>query len=269
VKRTRTTLADVAKLAGVSIATASKVLNDREDVAEDTRRRVRQAVHDTDYAAPRRVPVTAGVSERLIEVCFPEWQNAYETAVIDGVTAEAESEGLEVVIGPRAHDNRVEFDPASLRRRGRVGAIFVTVDASLPPIRTLSDSGFPVAVVDPVRVGRTQCITIGATNFTGGVTATEHLLALGHRRIAHAGGPEVECSQARVAGYLSGCAGQECRSTSHWSPARRSATRKGARSRRSCSIDPIARPRSSRPATTSPSASWRRRGDGRSGCRRT
>jgi LacI family transcriptional regulator len=49
-----------------------------------------------------------------------------------------------------------------------------------------------------------MCITVGATNFTGGVTAAEHLLSLGHRRIAHAGGPQsFDCSHARLAGYSS------------------------------------------------------------------
>lgn len=80
----------------------------------------------------------------------------------------------------------------------------ITADASLPEVRTLVDDGFPVAVVDPPHQGTTKCITVGATNFTGGVTATEHLLSLGHRHVAHAGGlSKVEFSEARLAGYLS------------------------------------------------------------------
>jgi LacI family transcriptional regulator len=56
----------------------------------------------------------------------------------------------------------------------------------------------------PCGVGDAECITIGATNFTGGVTAAEYLLSLGHRRIGHAGGPHsVELSHARLAGYSS------------------------------------------------------------------
>ncbi|HYI52431.1 MAG TPA: hypothetical protein VEX57_00585 [Microlunatus sp.] len=51
---------------------------------------------------------------------FPEWQNAYESAVLDGLAAAAEVEGYESVIGPRAPDNRVDIDPDELRRSGRV-----------------------------------------------------------------------------------------------------------------------------------------------------
>jgi LacI family transcriptional regulator len=181
------------------------VLNDHADVAEPTRKRVQQLLRDTAYQPPRRAPGRLREhDDRLIEISFPEWQNAYETAVLDGLSAAAEAAGFEIVIGPRAHDNRVDIDPEQLRRSGRVGAIFVTVDATHPPIKALSATGFPVVVIDPVRVGGTRCVSIGATNFAGGVTATEHLLSLGHRRIAHAGGPAtVECSQARVAGYHS------------------------------------------------------------------
>ncbi|GAA3613830.1 LacI family DNA-binding transcriptional regulator [Microlunatus ginsengisoli] len=206
-KQVRTTLAEVAAASGVSIATVSKVLNDHTDVAETTRRRVQQALHDADYRAPRRSsrrPERVASTEPTIEVAFPEWQNAYEVAVLDGLTSAAEAEGYEVVIGPRVRGEQIDFDPQALRRSGRAGAIFVTVDASRDPIKALSDTGFPVVVVDPVRVGRTQCVSIGATNFTGGVTAVEHLLSLGHRRIAHAAGPvSVECSHARLAGYHS------------------------------------------------------------------
>ena len=204
-KKNRTTLAEVAEVAGVSVATVSKVLNDHTDVADSTRRRIQQLLRDSGYQSNRRTVRRAGEeTDRLIEVSFPEWQNAYETAVLDGLSAAAEAEGYEIVIGPRAHDNQVDIDPYALRRSGRVGAIFVTVDATHPPIKALSDTGFPVVVVDPVRVGSTRCVSIGATNYAGGVTATDHLLSLGHRRIAHAGGPAaVECSQARVAGYFS------------------------------------------------------------------
>ena len=73
-----------------------------------------------------------------------------------------------------------------------------------PEFKKLCEADFPVVVVDPLRVAGTHCISIGATNFTGAVTATEHLLSLGHRRIGHAAGPtSVECSEARLSGYAS------------------------------------------------------------------
>lgn len=198
--RTRPTLAEVATAAGVSVATVSKVLNDRVDVSPETRRRVQEHLRSADYRAVNRTARNSG----LIEVAFPAWQNAYMVTVLEGVNVAAQSVGYEVVIGPPVRDGRVDLDLRRLRAADRGGAILITVDASLPSIQAIVDDGFPLVVIDPVRVGNATCVTIGATNYAGGVTATEHLLSLGHRRIAHAAGPTtVDVSRARLAGYLS------------------------------------------------------------------
>ena len=203
-RRQRTTLAEVAQAAGVSVATVSKVLNDHSDVAEATRARVRQMLQESAYQPPGRDGRRAETYKGLIEVVFCSWQNAYTSTVLEGVTAAAHTEGFRVVVGRRPHEHQADLNPNTLRSSGRVGAVFINFDASLDPVRSLVDDGFPVVIIDPVRVGNTDCVSIGVTNFTGGVTATEHLLSLGHRRIAHAGGPStVTCSQARLAGHLS------------------------------------------------------------------
>lgn len=197
--RTRPTLAEIATAAGVSVATVSKVLNDRMDVAPDTRARVQEHLRDAAYRPVNRAPRNSG----LIEVAFPAWQNPYMVTVLDGVNAAAQADGYEIVIGPPVHNNVIDLDFGRLKTKDRAGVILITVDASLASIKAVVDKGFPLVVIDPVRVGDTNCVTIGATNYAGGVTATKHLLSLGHRRIAHAGGPTtVEVSQARLAGYL-------------------------------------------------------------------
>ena len=202
--RGRTTLAEVAGAAGVSVATVSKVLNERSDVSPETRRRVQQHLRDSSYRATASEPRRRAQSSRLIEVVLPTLQNPYVMTVLAGITSTARLEGFEVVLGPELADDLADLDPAALVASGRAGAIFLTMDASSKQLAVLGADAFPVVVVDPLHVGDTRCITIGATNFTGGVTATEHLLSLGHRRIAHAGGPESnDGSQARLAGYSS------------------------------------------------------------------
>lgn len=201
----RATLADVANAVGLSVATVSKVLNDHSDVAPGTRRRVQQQLRDSSYRVTgngRR----RSRAEGTVEVEFPSLENPYVVSVLNGVMDAARSEHLDVAIGPQVRDNTVTFDPQAMRKSGRIGAIFITVDAAAPPVATLIEDGFPTVVVDPVRTGAWagSCVSIGATNFSGGLAATEHLLALGHRRIAHAAGPKsVDCSQARLAGFLS------------------------------------------------------------------
>ena len=176
------------------------MLNDREDVSTDTRRRVQKHLKDAAYRPVNRAPRHPS----LIEVAVPAWQNAYMVSVIDGINTAAQADGYELVIGPRLDGADVDLDLQRLRATNRAGAILITVDATQPSIKNVVEAGFPLVVVDPVRVGDTNCVTIGATNYAGGVTATEHLLRLGHRRIAHAGGLSGgDIGKARLAGYLS------------------------------------------------------------------
>lgn len=200
----RTTLGQIADAAGVSIATVSKVLNNREDVSVETRRRVEKHLRAAAYRRVGASSTRQHRPSRQIEVVLHRPQTAYNMTVLDGITASAQIEGFEIVIsrGPGGESMGVEV--AALLASDRAGAIFLTMDASGPEFQRLSDAGFPVVVVDPLHAVGTKCVTIGATNFTGAVAATEHLLALGHRRIGHAGGPAaIECSQARLAGYAS------------------------------------------------------------------
>jgi LacI family transcriptional regulator len=202
VPKYRTTLTDIAGAAGVSVATVSKVLNDRTDVSPETRRRVLKYLRDSEYRPTGSDAARRHDLGQSIEVVVPELQSPYIMAVLEGVTSSAPAEGFEVVVGPIPSSSTI--NPRSLLQSDHVGAIFVTADASSSAIKALDEGGFPVVVVDPLRVADTKCISIGATNFTGGITAVEHLLSLRHRRIAHAGGPHsVDCSHARLAGYSS------------------------------------------------------------------
>jgi LacI family transcriptional regulator len=203
-KARRTTLGQVADAAGVSVATVSKVLNNRGDVSVETRRRVEKHLRASSY---RRVGGSSGPSKspgRQIEVRLGGPQNAYAMAVLDGITSSAQLEGFDVVYSRGSGDELIETDATALLDSHRAGVICLTMDAGGPGFKKLCEADFPVVVVDPLRVTNAHCISIGATNFTGAVIATEHLLSLGHRRIGHAGGPaSVEASEARLSGYAS------------------------------------------------------------------
>jgi LacI family transcriptional regulator len=210
-KARRTTLSQIADAAGVSIPTVSKVLNNRGDVSAETRRRVEKHLRAAAYRRVGANSTRQHRRSRQIEVVLDGPLKAYGMTVLNGITSSAQMEGFEIMVSRRLGVESVEVDVASvevdasaLLASDRAGAIFLTMDASGLEFQRLSDAGFPVVVVDPLHTDGTKCITIGATNFTGAVTATEYLLSLGHRRIGHAGGPaSIESSQARLAGYAS------------------------------------------------------------------
>jgi LacI family transcriptional regulator len=85
---------------------------------------------------------------------------------------------------------------------GRSAVITVTSELPGSDLSALSRARIPVVVIDPFNLPRTKVISVGSTNFTGGLSAAGHLLELGHRQIAYVGGPaEAACNQARMQGY--------------------------------------------------------------------
>jgi DNA-binding LacI/PurR family transcriptional regulator len=83
-----------------------------------------------------------------------------------------------------------------------MGVIAVFADLSLPMREQMRTRGIPFVVIDPTGEPLHDTPSVGATNWSGGLTATRHLLGLGHRRIGVIGGPEwILCSRARLDGY--------------------------------------------------------------------
>jgi len=191
-----TTIADVAATAGVSVPTVSKVINGRSDVSAETRRRVEAAIRKHGYQrAPRqRTP--------LLEVLFhglSEWS----LEIVRGVEQVAIDHHLAVVLSDmqgRWRPGRGWIESVIARRPTGVIAVFSDLDDSMR--QQLATRGIPYVVVDPTGEPLHDTPSVGATNWNGGLTATRHLLSLGHRRIAAIGGPEgVLCSRARIDGY--------------------------------------------------------------------
>jgi LacI family transcriptional regulator len=84
------------------------------------------------------------------------------------------------------------------------GVILVTSELTSAQLEQLRSAGIPLVVVDPVNPPPANLPSVGATNWAGGLAATEHLLGLGHRRIGAIAGPgDYLCSRARIDGYRS------------------------------------------------------------------
>jgi LacI family transcriptional regulator len=80
----------------------------------------------------------------------------------------------------------------------------VVSEVSAADLAALARAHLPIVVIDPINMPRARVVSVGSTNFTGGYTATQHLLDLGHRRIAYIGGPATAaCNVARMHGYRS------------------------------------------------------------------
>ncbi|MFI6423764.1 LacI family DNA-binding transcriptional regulator [Promicromonospora sp. NPDC050880] len=204
----RPTLEQVARAAGVSKATASKVLNRRPNISTETRRRVQQAIDELGY-----VPTT-GPRERAplqkVNVVFHTLVNLYAMHVLEGILAAAHDQRVEVLVDltdPELGDDDGPLSPAWTRRlaaHGSTGVILVTLELTADQRDLMRALGLSVVLIDPIDPLDDEVVSVGSTNFTGGMQATRHLLDLGHRRIAFAGGhPGSMASRERLQGYLS------------------------------------------------------------------
>jgi LacI family transcriptional regulator len=197
-ERGRATLAAVAASAGVSIATASKVLNGRSDVSSSTRARVQAALRQHDYVGRRPEPV----GRPTVELFFQGVVNAYSVEVIAGVLEAGSAAGVDVVVSSHPRSGRAGSWVRDVATAGRQAVIGVTSQLTATDLSALSRARLPLVVIDPLNVAQPDVTSVGSTNFSGGLAATEHLLSLGHCRIAYLGGPATaDCNQARVQGF--------------------------------------------------------------------
>ncbi|WP_318200654.1 LacI family DNA-binding transcriptional regulator [Streptomyces sp. SCL15-4] len=203
------TLAVVAREAGVSVPTASKVVNGREDVAPETRRRVTEALDRLGYV--RRSRFDAARAPGLVDLVLHSLESSRSGAVLRGVEAAAYEAGLDVVVSAapaRGRDARPEQGWLDkLTARGSSGVLFHLAELSAAQYAWLDHHRIPYVLVDPAHEPPAGVVSVGAANWQGGVCATEHLLELGHERIGVvAGHPRTMAGEARLAGYRSALA---------------------------------------------------------------
>jgi LacI family transcriptional regulator len=192
-------MAEIAEEAGVSVPTVSKVINGRKDVAAETRKRIEAVIREHGYQRTGRSRARAP----LLEVIFHELESEWALEIVRGVERVAGRHHLAVVLSEmqgRRSPGRGWIEGVLARRPTGVIAVFSNLSESMRA--QLATRDIPYVVVDPTGEPLHDTPSIGATNWNGGLTATRHLLSLGHRRIAVIGGPEwILCSRARIDGY--------------------------------------------------------------------
>ncbi|MCI6411818.1 LacI family DNA-binding transcriptional regulator [Schaalia hyovaginalis] len=205
----KVTLDEVARRAGVSKASASKALNGRKDVSDETRSRVFDAAEALGYRSrtPRAQEASASIA-----IVADNLSTTYTLDILKGASIAALQLDIALDLSHTSFDgaDRPKILPLTdqwverFAERGGIGVITVTSPSSEELIRRLRRSGLAHLAIDPASPPPAGTASIGATNWNGGVEATQHLIALGHRRIAFVKGPEDSVpGHERFEGYLS------------------------------------------------------------------
>jgi DNA-binding LacI/PurR family transcriptional regulator len=192
------TVARIARLAGVSAPTVSRVINGQSGVALDTRRRVEAVIREHGY----RRPEGAG-SVAILELVFHALESLWALEIIRGVEQVARQHELAVVLTEmegRLTPGRAWTEQVLARRP--TGVIAVFSELTVAQQAQLASRSIPLVVLDPTGEPLHETPSVGATNWNGGLAATRHLLELGHRRIAMISGPtQWPCCRARLDGF--------------------------------------------------------------------
>ena len=198
----RSTIAEIAAKAGVSVPTVSRVLNNRPDVAPETRGRVERVLKESGFIRSR-VRNAFKESSGIIDMLVPDLTNLYSVEIARGVEEVMERTELRLALS-LTHDS-VQFEQRWLAKvidGATDGAILVLAHGQSNRLDMLLRNSIPFIVVDHRGELGADVPSVGATNWLGGRMATEYLLSLGHWRIAIiSGDAALPCSRDRIAGY--------------------------------------------------------------------
>ena len=177
---------DVARHAGVSTATVSRVLNKHPKVADDLRDRVERAIAELGYTLNVAARSLRTRKSSKILLVVPDISNPFFGDIIRGAEEAAREAGFSIIVGDTGGDPAVENQYASLLDRQEVDGLVILGHRVPEPIRQLLDRETPSAV--PVVHACEYSPDIGLPsvhidNFGAGADAIRHLLGLGHRHI--------------------------------------------------------------------------------------
>ena len=180
---------DVALAAGVSLGTVSNVLNRPQQVRSATRERVERAMQDLGFVRNESARQLKAGRSNTIGYVMLDATNPFFTDVAAGMEASAEGGGVALFLCNS--DQRPERELAYLSRleQGRVLGILITpVDPWAGVLDQTRQRGTPLVIVDRTRNDPTWC-SVAVDDELGGRVAVNHLLDMGHRRLAYIGGP--------------------------------------------------------------------------------
>ncbi len=196
------TIQDIADRAGVSIGTVSRVLNTKPDVSPTTRARILEVMAELDYRPSGVARGLALKKSRVIGFLAADIMNPNFPELARGVVDQARLRGYSVMFFDTRRDIEMEREAAHILEAEHVaGVVAPILEEELEDLGRLPDEGIPVVRIYRDRSSlRTPIVALD--NVRAGVIATEHLIRLGHRRIAFlTRGPTCVSDSERFEGY--------------------------------------------------------------------
>jgi LacI family transcriptional regulator len=199
--RQTVTIQDVAKTAGVSVSTVSRVLNGKVDVASETQDRIRSVIDDLGYTTNLAARSMRSFKKNMVGLIMPDIAYPFAVEVMKGVNraiAESEFDLLVYTTGDVRKSGRASHEQkyVSLLSNSITDGVIIVA-----PVTGEFSTEAPIVSIDPL-MSDPNYPSVHATNYQGATDAMNYLLGLGHTRIGFISGrAELESSNRRLKGY--------------------------------------------------------------------
>ena len=196
------TIVDVADEAGISYATVSRVINNKDHVSPEKRERVLRAMAQLGYVANMQARSLAGGESRVVGLLVDYLSSSYMDEIIRGIDEALDAENYDLMLYT-THRRKTKESAyvTKLTRRLADGLLLILPRNASAYLDTLRQRQFPHVLVDYLS-DKQNAPSVSTTNFRGAYDAMSFLLSLGHQRIGFITGTmEFGCARDRLDGY--------------------------------------------------------------------
>jgi LacI family repressor for deo operon, udp, cdd, tsx, nupC, and nupG len=195
------TLKDVAREAGVSHMTVSRVINDKNNISISTRRKVLSAVERLGYKPNSVARSLVSKKTKVLGIIVPDIDNPFFSGMVKVVERASYENGHNIMLGDTNGTIENEKLYIEIMRERMVDGLILAAPRMDDESIELCNESLPTVVIDR-KLERERCSYIWADDRSGAVRAMEYLISSGHRRIGFISGPEnVQVSSMREQGY--------------------------------------------------------------------
>jgi LacI family transcriptional regulator len=206
IKKRSATINDVAREAGVSVSTVSRVLNNKDDVSTETFEKVQSVIDELGYASSLAARGMRSRRTNIIGLIMPDVASLYCVEVMRGVNQAISQIDYDLIIYTNGVFRKYSIADQELRYVMLLNVGITDGVMVVTPAANDFSTETPIVVIDPNNESP-ECPSISATNRAGAQAAMTYLTGLGHRRIGHITGRlELVSAARRLLGYKDGLA---------------------------------------------------------------